>query len=392
MREIKITKYLTLKLEGKTIIYINSKRFGVLKIPESPFFDEVQSADKPPNDLNAEIEFLWHCSNLQAWVKNNYEINLLNSDIYFSLLSKLTFFGDSKAKRVFKEEILKRLETGIDKTLRFILKNHYLGNTYSDFFTRDELLFIYKNYVSKYESLGLLLPFLRTLSFEKIPDVDHHYKKVVKNKLLTENYKEKVKVLKHIDILDVTELLSILGQLKLKKAKKGNESKRFRVLSSLMYEIQNGCGGTNFSMLEVSRTLLVENEQTHFLDIINSSNYPWVNLDFEADVVRRRYWQGELYFDVLEGHVKSIELCCDSSNSKIFYDNLQKLKNFRKLNNVNLLVFCEYDDEIYNQIRYSLIRTKRVFGLSSLENVGIYVISESSIYLNKIMDLNVFSI
>ena len=387
MKEFELNKYLAIKSENNlTVLYVNSEWFAILEIPKNSFFDEIDPIDEPlklDRSLSPKTRFLWHYAKMQAWVKNNYDIRLLNNHIYFSLLKELAIAGDFKAKKVFKEEILKRLKTNKDKNLRFILENHYLENFYLDFFTQDEFSFIYKNYVSKFESLGLLLSFLRSLPYEKILDVKQHYRSVVKNILLTNNYKQKGKALDHLDVLEETDLVSIFEQLRLINTKISQKSQRFRVLSILMDEIENRSGPC-FSILEISQTLLVEDEQTPFLSIFISSEFPWLNLNFQADIIRRRTWEEELYFHILDGHVISIELYYDPHNSEKFYDNLQKLKNFKNLNNLNLLISSDYSDHMYNLIKNSLLNIKNDFDLNKLKNVLIYDISEKFFYLNKI--------
>lgn len=63
-------------------------------------------------DITPEEEFWGHCSNLQAWVENNYDTRLLHSNIAFPLLKKLTEAGDPNTNKVFKEEIARRFESG----------------------------------------------------------------------------------------------------------------------------------------------------------------------------------------------------------------------------------------------------------------------------------------
>jgi len=77
---------------------------------------------------------LEHCSKLQAWYEHHYDTRLLQINLAFPLLKKLTEVGDPLAQRVFKEEIAKRIESGHLPT--FI----YLSNEgYFDYLTKEEL-------------------------------------------------------------------------------------------------------------------------------------------------------------------------------------------------------------------------------------------------------------
>ncbi|MFX1238780.1 MAG: hypothetical protein ACFE8P_13820, partial [Promethearchaeota archaeon] len=129
-KEFKINKYISLKLEGKkTNIYVDGVRFQQCKylafeIPLDviPEFDSIQSIDEMvEKDRSSEYKYLkispkqefWgHCSNLQAWIENDYDTRLLHRNLAFPLLKKLTEAGDPLAKKVFKEEIVHRIEEG----------------------------------------------------------------------------------------------------------------------------------------------------------------------------------------------------------------------------------------------------------------------------------------
>ena len=165
--ERKINEYITLKLEnGRTYIYVNGKKFIqcirlILNIPKSdiPQYDEIDSIDEAaklysnhvfqnriirgrmaahvPNqshDLTAEQEFWGHCSNIQAWVEHNYDTRILMSNISFPLLRELTMAGDPLARRIFKEEIALRLESGYPSVVQYLINQGYLKQFTSDEF------------------------------------------------------------------------------------------------------------------------------------------------------------------------------------------------------------------------------------------------------------------
>jgi len=155
MSEFKVNKFITLKLEkGETNIYLNGKLFNQCKyvltrkkvyeledllIIES--VDELadESIDEIAENLNHSLEgvepelidippetrFWVHCSNMQMWVENNYDTRLLHSNLAFPLLKELNEIGDPLAKRVFREEIAKRLEKGTVSTVIYLFDQCY---------------------------------------------------------------------------------------------------------------------------------------------------------------------------------------------------------------------------------------------------------------------------
>ncbi|MFX1478661.1 MAG: hypothetical protein ACFFCI_11085 [Promethearchaeota archaeon] len=154
MLEYRINELLTLKLEnGKTNLYVKGKMFIqckrlVLNISKQdiPNYDEIDSIDEAadkykhtlwqnkivegpmarPSDVQNETitpeqEFWGHCSNIQAWVENNYDTRLLHSNLAFPLLKALVDAGDSSAKKMLSTEIVKRLKSGHPNVIRTIL-------------------------------------------------------------------------------------------------------------------------------------------------------------------------------------------------------------------------------------------------------------------------------
>lgn len=158
MKEYKINEHLSLKLENDlTYIYVNGERFRncirlLLSIPKSQTkrYEEIDSIDEAAefnktlfqntvyeggidHDITYEQEFIGHCSNLQAWAENNYDTRLLHSNIAFPLLKELVKAGDPQAKRVFKDEIAKRIQSGYLPVIAYLINEYYL-----DFLTTSE--------------------------------------------------------------------------------------------------------------------------------------------------------------------------------------------------------------------------------------------------------------
>lgn len=147
MNEFKVNAYITLKLEdNKTNIYINGKlinqcKFLILNIPINNIrsFDEVESIDEAVEKLDnslkhaseknvkipPEVEFWAHCSNIQVWAEHEYNTQLLQSELAFSLLNELIKVGDPIAKSVFKDEIAKRFESGYLPVIFYLLVERY---------------------------------------------------------------------------------------------------------------------------------------------------------------------------------------------------------------------------------------------------------------------------
>ena len=125
----KINDKISLKLENKkTNIYVNNKLFLnckaiLINISGMEFSNlhDINSIDEAVEKLEkkrlnikipSHIEFLAHCSNIQAWYEHNYDTRLLHSNLGFPLLKVLVDAGDPDAKRVFKTEVADRFESG----------------------------------------------------------------------------------------------------------------------------------------------------------------------------------------------------------------------------------------------------------------------------------------
>jgi len=148
-KEFKINKYITLKLEkSRTNIYINNEKFIQCKfllieipIKNAVGLDELKSVDEfsekfgnpfyyrasQSQKIPLETEFWGHCSNLQVWAEHGYNTDLLHSNIAFPLLKRLSEVGDPKARRVFKDEIIKKIESGYIPTIIYLILSNFLA-------------------------------------------------------------------------------------------------------------------------------------------------------------------------------------------------------------------------------------------------------------------------
>ncbi|NVM18641.1 MAG: zinc ribbon domain-containing protein [Candidatus Lokiarchaeota archaeon] len=186
-----INQYITLKLvNGRSFIYVSGKRFIqcirlILNIPKAdvPIYDEVDSIDEAANlyskhifqnrivrgpmaipvpdqrhEITPEQEFWGHCSNIQAWVEHDYDTRILMRNISFPLLRELSRAGDPVARRVFKEEIALRLESGYPSVVQYLLNQGYISNfTATEFRTIIESTGLIKNLSSSRNMLSQFL-------------------------------------------------------------------------------------------------------------------------------------------------------------------------------------------------------------------------------------------
>lgn len=161
LHEFKANDFITLRLEQvderkwETAIYLKGERFNQCKflLIEIPIdriasFDEIESIDDAAErldrslegnrrieyDIPPETEFWGHCSNIQVWFENDYDTRLLHRNLAFPLLKRLTELGDSLAKKVFKDEIAKRLNSGLKAVQQFLIDENYLK-----YFNREEI-------------------------------------------------------------------------------------------------------------------------------------------------------------------------------------------------------------------------------------------------------------
>ncbi|MHA1146657.1 MAG: leucine-rich repeat domain-containing protein [Promethearchaeota archaeon] len=162
LKKFKVNAYITLKLKGnETVIYIAGEQFGqckflLLDIPIEKLntFDGLNSIDEAAEMLDRsleqgrkktvrippETEFWGHCSNLQVWDENFYDSRLLHRSLAFPLLKRLAEIGDPKARRAFKDEVARRLESDFIPVILFIIEEEYLK-----YFTKNELISIIQN-------------------------------------------------------------------------------------------------------------------------------------------------------------------------------------------------------------------------------------------------------
>ncbi|KKK60370.1 hypothetical protein LCGC14_3025040, partial [marine sediment metagenome] len=155
-----VNEFISLKLIfSKTLIYVCGDLFltcqkVALNLAPNEFekydnFDDIDGAvdfyeskaSKEEVIITPEEEFWVHCSNLQTWVENKYNTNILTKYLSFPILEELSQRGISYFVTIFKEEIISRIKTGGIKILLYFIEGDYLNYlSEEDFF--DSLLSI----------------------------------------------------------------------------------------------------------------------------------------------------------------------------------------------------------------------------------------------------------
>jgi len=141
-----INNHLFLRLENnKTNIYVGGRLFrqckyllldiSKCKSTELKKFDSIDEAEAQLNRsmeddhsiISSETEFWGHCSNLQAWYESDYDTRILHRNLAFPLLRELAKEGDILARKVFKQEVAKRLESGYPSVVLYLIEENYLN-------------------------------------------------------------------------------------------------------------------------------------------------------------------------------------------------------------------------------------------------------------------------
>ncbi|MFX0101299.1 MAG: hypothetical protein ACFFCS_17125 [Candidatus Hodarchaeota archaeon] len=193
-KSFRISKYITLKLIGRyTIIFVAGMPFEQCKylllhitpsnasdydeigsIDEAaekldhtlePFFDTWDVTEERNRIITPEEEFWGHCSNIQAWVENDYDTRILHSNLAFPLLQRLAELGDDTARRVFKKEIMDRAKSGYEPTIEYLIEAGFM-----DHLSNDEISELVLDLVEK----GHYIVVLKILDDARLVDYDPH--------------------------------------------------------------------------------------------------------------------------------------------------------------------------------------------------------------------------
>ena len=108
MHEFVINEYITLKLEdNETNLYVGGEKihqckYLLMNIDSSKPYEKIHSIDDLKNyldtslelesedyNISPETEFWGHCSNIQVWVEEGYDIRFIHSNLAIPILRKL---------------------------------------------------------------------------------------------------------------------------------------------------------------------------------------------------------------------------------------------------------------------------------------------------------------
>lgn len=148
--KIKINDYITVSSEqNKISIYIQGERFQefdysfinkILKTSQSQL-EKTNTQGKYVKNIykkdSNDAYFNNFVNILKLWIQNNYDTNILLYDISFPLLRKLVEVGDSLAKKVFINEILKNLWSGDPLVVKYLFNEKYDDYVALDNYRRD---------------------------------------------------------------------------------------------------------------------------------------------------------------------------------------------------------------------------------------------------------------
>lgn len=166
-------EFISLKLEGdKTEIYINDKRFNQCKyllislpVQELDDWEEYKSMDEiikisengkgeqHADGLSGEEAFVGHCSNIQAWIENDYDYKVLDSKLSIPIILQI-LKSLLRKREEFRNFFMKVVKT-LDEFVSERLKNKY---TYDRFrHLKGVVCRVKNNYFSDEEISGSVL-------------------------------------------------------------------------------------------------------------------------------------------------------------------------------------------------------------------------------------------
>ena len=137
VQKFKINDLITIKLENrKTNIYVNNVMFIqckylLINLESDKEYEEIESIDDAKKHLSNKMErnhsiiepkeeYWGHCSNIQAWYENDYDLRIIHTNLGFPLLKRLCECDDKKALGSMKDELFLRVEKGGLKAYRYL--------------------------------------------------------------------------------------------------------------------------------------------------------------------------------------------------------------------------------------------------------------------------------
>ena len=124
--------------------------------------------------MTLEEEFYAHASNLEAWIENDYNTNILHKSLSFPILNELSKKKGSASDIRLQEEVSERFSMGHLPVSLYLLKEGYLDDFSLDLFTItfDNFLNNIKILDLKILKLGVLYDF-----YNKLSTLEDKYKK-----------------------------------------------------------------------------------------------------------------------------------------------------------------------------------------------------------------------
>ena len=149
-KEFMLCKGIAIKMPVEDILEIQN--FNSVDDLITMYDKKLEEGKEHEQDITPEIEFMVHCSNLQAWSENGYNTDLLHYNLAFPLLKKLSEVGDRRARKVFKEEIVKRFLKGNKQAQVFLHANEYLS-----ILTSEEQQVLYEKNIKEIHAIERLI-------------------------------------------------------------------------------------------------------------------------------------------------------------------------------------------------------------------------------------------
>ncbi len=375
--EFKINKFLTVRQEDNEVnIYVNNKKFSqckylLLNIPISQIqeLDEINSIDEAARlldhslegieqreleqQISIETEFWAHSSNLQTWVDNLYDTRLLHSNLAWPLLKELYEAGDPQAKKIFKEEIAKRLTCDYEPIIIFLLEEGYL-----DYLNRDEI-----------ESLA------EHLDFNVFKTVFEYPALLINGEVVKEQFHETVQYFidEAFDYdlkFDIKRKIEVATQelIKICKNRYGN-SFVSKIIRDLPEHIEK-------FFLKAIFLQIIHRHEKHphlfFINLLNSlrETYKESLIDYIIYKFRIIHVYGSLYLFGLSikqiASIKGLERLVDLHDLDLSYNNIREINGLEKLGDLE-------------ELNLSSNKISEIEGLASLKNLRILNLSDNKI-------------
>lgn len=232
-----INKYISLKLyREKTVVCVCDKIFLTCQkvvlnilvgdVNNYDFYSSIDqiiehsetfSSQIIPFSISPEEEFWAHCSNLQAWVENNYNTHILTYEISFGILNELSKKGVKRAQIILKEEIIERLKNS-PKDVKPSTLIYFLNEGFISLLSQEEIFFglLDIDEASTMQKIANLMKHNYTLTIELMEAYKASY--TTKDKLhvfIWDGHVEELEINLYKSNIKILNLISLLPHLNL---------------------------------------------------------------------------------------------------------------------------------------------------------------------------------